>query len=862
MIYDYGRLETKNFSRTGAVNNQTYTYGALGDGKNGAGRIVEIIQGNNFKTESFTYDLIGNIIEEKKVITIPQAGPQEFLTEFEYDSWGRIEHMVYPDGEVVRYGYNLTGDLKEMTGQRAGYVLHDILKDALYDGYGNLISYTYGNKSVTNLTYNSNTRRLTNASVDINFGLNSGNLLNKAISYNDQGQVSEISNTAIPLTSPSGNPIGGAYRLSNISYDPRGQLGSVKLEYGNTASGLSGTLSHDLTISTTFHEAGRLATKSIYNNLNSSYNYNFDYTYSDPNKQHKLTGVSETGLPANESKEYTFSYNQMGSITNKTYTETLNSVPKVQESTDFCWTEDQQLSGVLVKDEISESSHAHHYVYDQSGMRVLKTDMYIGTVGVNSNQTNTVPIDLSTVYANAYYIASHYDEVVLASKHYYMGAQRIATNLISYPFDHEDPNLEPLRGEEGQNGYTPLSAGVWQDLNANMQCLFDDAELSFGGDMLYLQSIGEEGFVFDDGEGGEISEPTEIDPTLACEQSLYWANLGGVNCAAVELMYFYHPDYLGSVEFVTDMRGEPYQFFLNNPWGENLENQYAHTYTSFSSRFRFNLPAGRHGGKEWDEETGNFYYGARYYDPEISIWLSVDPLAGEAPQLTPYRFSFNNPLNVVDPNGLFESTDVTLNEDGTYTVVCSDPDDGDNGIYVVDQDGQRTGEVIGESITSHSFVDEGGNTVKGAIIDLNSTEGQDFIDDLIEDDPGLVSYALFPGTGKKEQKHDFKVLGMGYRGDGLSELQYKYRGSVAADGKIGSARDFGNIGAGIVAGRAGLSWESARWGFDGYQGAPEPLTTVKAQRVGFELGWELRVGEPAKKARKAYESGAWRYGGL
>ncbi|MCR9155560.1 MAG: RHS repeat-associated core domain-containing protein [Bacteroidetes bacterium] len=109
-------------------------------------------------------------------------------------------------------------------------------------------------------------------------------------------------------------------------------------------------------------------------------------------------------------------------------------------------------------------------------------------------------------------------------------------------------------------------------------------------------------------------------------------------------MYWYHPDYLGSVEFVTDMRGEAYQFFLNTPWGENLENQYAHTYTSFSSRFRFN-------GKEWDEETGNFYYGARYYNPKISVWLTVDPFAHKYPSLSSYTFTGNNPIIFVDPDG-------------------------------------------------------------------------------------------------------------------------------------------------------------------------------------------------------------------
>jgi len=35
-------------------------------------------------------------------------------------------------------------------------------------------------------------------------------------------------------------------------------------------------------------------------------------------------------------------------------------------------------------------------------------------------------------------------------------------------------------------------------------------------------------------------------------------------------------------------------------------------------------------------------------------WLSPDPLAEEAPDWTPYRFAFNNPLSFVDPDGLYE----------------------------------------------------------------------------------------------------------------------------------------------------------------------------------------------------------------
>ncbi|KAA5535580.1 RHS repeat-associated core domain-containing protein [Paenimyroides baculatum] len=45
-----------------------------------------------------------------------------------------------------------------------------------------------------------------------------------------------------------------------------------------------------------------------------------------------------------------------------------------------------------------------------------------------------------------------------------------------------------------------------------------------------------------------------------------------------------------------------------------------------------------------------YYYGARYYDPRISIFVSVDPLAEQT--MTPYQYVNNNPIMFTDPTGM------------------------------------------------------------------------------------------------------------------------------------------------------------------------------------------------------------------
>src|SRR5882724_10027043 len=65
-------------------------------------------------------------------------------------------------------------------------------------------------------------------------------------------------------------------------------------------------------------------------------------------------------------------------------------------------------------------------------------------------------------------------------------------------------------------------------------------------------------------------------------------------------------------------------------------------------RFGFN-------GKEMDNEVagdGNqFDYGFRIYNPRIGKFLSVDPLTKKYPELTPYQFASNTPIQAIDLDG-------------------------------------------------------------------------------------------------------------------------------------------------------------------------------------------------------------------
>jgi RHS repeat-associated protein len=108
-------------------------------------------------------------------------------------------------------------------------------------------------------------------------------------------------------------------------------------------------------------------------------------------------------------------------------------------------------------------------------------------------------------------------------------------------------------------------------------------------------------------------------------------------------VYYYHFDGLGSVTALTNKEGKVIQRYDYDSFGKLKRHGHkvknAYTYTA----------------REYDRETGLYYYRMRYYDPMIGRFLQKDPILGsiDLPQtLNPYPYTANNPLLFIDPFGL------------------------------------------------------------------------------------------------------------------------------------------------------------------------------------------------------------------
>ncbi len=130
---------------------------------------------------------------------------------------------------------------------------------------------------------------------------------------------------------------------------------------------------------------------------------------------------------------------------------------------------------------------------------------------------------------------------------------------------------------------------------------------------------------------------------FCCDNKVLKAGaIGNGNDNPELFQYYYHSDHLGSSSLITNLDGEVVQHVEYVPFGEVFIEERNNTW---NTPYLFNA-------KELDEETGLYYYGARYYDPRISLWLSTDPLQEKYPNVSTYAYCALNPVKFIDPTGM------------------------------------------------------------------------------------------------------------------------------------------------------------------------------------------------------------------
>ena len=256
-----------------------------------------------------------------------------------------------------------------------------------------------------------------------------------------------------------------------------------------------------------------------------------------------------------------------------------------------CWDEENRLCGS------ADSKHAACYFYDAGGERFYKFTGMPEMMMVNGEWHTYHALTDPVLYASPYMVVTPKGY----TKHYYAESERVAS-------------------KGGGGGFTGLHAvadATW-DMAGKRDSLHESQKRT-------MQCLGVElGTVEEDGL--KVLDYLNDDDL---EAEIYWQ----------------HGDHLGSASWVTNRWGKGVQYLYYLPWGEPLADQ---RLSGYATRYTFS-------GKERDEETSYGYFGARYYNSDLSIWLSVDPMADKYPGVSPYTYCANNPVVLKDPDGrIFE----------------------------------------------------------------------------------------------------------------------------------------------------------------------------------------------------------------
>ena len=678
--YNYGRLKRIEYPQN-PLNEVKYTYGAPGDplaeAENAVGRLLK--QEDATGVQVFGYGNMGEVTKNLRSVAVAGHHSFWFFTQWKYDSWNRINEIIYPDLEKVTYKYNKGGMVYKVENEIPNIITPQNIVDGIeYNDYGERISMTYGNGTIT--TYDYDVRRRMNT---LQHTFAGSYQVNKEYTYDALSNITIIATqqplNSLPGQEQLGGPVYHRYTYDNFNRltDANGHYTGIN-DYGNNNSYLRQeyelhmeyNTDHTIHKKTQKHWQGEIAS---YGDIPPAdripvhkSNYVLDYSgYAGGDyvageygyvQQHAPRLIKETpGWVANPAaddpriREKVIDYDANGNQT--AIKETVGELEVSLRKN--LWDEENRLTGVDLSPDDHDNRPVAVYTYDAGGERVVR---------YNYNRTN--------IYSNASEVAINTDENIMIypsglimgkvqpvefrlgplhyTKHYYIGSERVSAKngtAGEFPFYPALPLGESFP-ELVENFVRPESSTAVQDAGAIVAGVFN----TFG------------------------VTPPPLNPDNDLENTIggAWHGHGEIPLD----MYYFHPDHLGSSSYITNKAGTVSQHMEYLPFGETLAEEHLN---SINSPFKYN-------GKELDEETGNYYYSARYYDPKLSIFISVDPLVDRTRDA--YGYCYQNPINLVDPTGMEPDWIRKINKDGTITY---EAEAGDSALSLYKQYGEKDG---------------------------------------------------------------------------------------------------------------------------------------------------------------------------
>jgi len=267
--------------------------------------------------------------------------------------------------------------------------------------------------------------------------------------------------------------------------------------------------------------------------------------------------------------------------------------------------------------------------------------------------------------------------------------------------------------------------------------------------------------------------------------------------------YYFHEDHLGGASIMTDEDGEVVAEYQYYPYGGTYSEETSGE--DFGNSYKYT-------GQEEDSEIGLYYYGSRYYNPEVTKFMSRDPavyderfleMLRDPQSFNTYAYVRNNPIKYIDPSG-------------EYVVETGGIEDGDtkDSITTAVNDALGIAATWDGIATVSFFQDNFGTTDPSELVGHYTYVGTDYVTDCTDSLDNLNNK-----HGDEALNHDYGLIRLGvyFRSGGPWDLKNNYSESSTIFGSESKYLSYiyhgrlirwdapGNIHYGYVMNKAGYS---------------------------------------------------------